>query len=150
MPIYQAGSASSRIRQSKHTSAQRRIEVLQAEREVRERVRNAWEQLRAARAIIESSEAQVRANEIALEGVRQEADVGSRTTLDVLDAEQELLDSQVELVRAQRDEYVAGFELLSAVGRGTASALGLPVETYDPERNYNRATNTWFGWGVGD
>ena len=151
VPIYQSGSVSSRIRQSKHISAQRRIEVLQAEREVREQIRNAWEELRAARAIIDSSQAQVRANEIALEGVRQEADVGSRTTLDVLDAEQEFLDSQVELVRAQRNEYVAGFQLLAAIGRGTAAALNLPVDTYDPERNYRRATNTWFGWwGVDD
>ena len=150
VPIYQSGAVSSRIRQSKHISAQRRIEVLQAEREVREQIRNAWEELRAARAIIDSSQAQVRANEIALEGVRQEADVGARTTLDVLDAEQEFLDSQVELVRAQRNEYVAGFQLLAAVGRGTAAALGLPVDAYDPERNYDRARNTWFGWGVGD
>ena len=150
VPIYQSGAVSSRIRQAKHVNSQRRIEVLQAEREVREAVRNAWEGLRAARAIIEASNAQILANEIALEGVRQEAEVGSRTTLDVLDAEQELLDSQVDLVLAERDAYVAGFQLLTAVGRGTATALGLPVDLYDPERNYRRATNTWFGWSVDD
>ncbi|MFN3232196.1 MAG: TolC family outer membrane protein [Alphaproteobacteria bacterium] len=150
IPIYQSGAVSSRIRQAKQIKSQRRIEVLQAERETREDVRNAWENLRASTSTIGANEAQVEANNIALEGVRQEADVGSRTTLDVLDAEQELLDSQVELVRAQRDEYVAAFALLVSMGRATAAALNLPVEQYNPNENYDRARNTWFGWSVGD
>ncbi|MEN3950423.1 TolC family outer membrane protein [Iodidimonas sp. SYSU 1G8] len=150
VPIYQAGVTSSRIRQAKQVSAQRRMQAIQAERETRESVNVAWEQLRAAQAIIESSESQVRANGIALEGVRQELEVGSRTTLDVLDAEQEALDAQVQLVRANRDEYVASFRLLAAMGRGTAQALNLPVQQYDPEAYYERATNTWFGWGTED
>jgi outer membrane protein len=150
VPIYQAGVVDSRIRQAKQITAQRRMLAIQAERETREAVSIAWEQLRAARATIESSEAQVRANAIALEGVRQEQEVGSRTTLDVLDAEQEYLDAQVQLVRARRDEYVAAFQLLAAMGRGTAQALNLPVETYDPQRYYDHATSTWFGWGTGD
>jgi len=150
IPLYQSGAVSSRIRQARHIQSQKRIEVLQAERETREDVRNAWENLRASTATIEASEAQVNANRIALEGVRQEAEVGSRTTLDVLDAEQELLDSQVELVRAQRDQYVASFQLLAAMGRVTARALSLPVEYYDPQRNYDRARNTWFGWSIED
>lgn len=149
-PLYQGGAASSRIRQAKHTKSQRRIEVLEAEREVVEAVRNAWETLRAARSITESSKAQVRANEIALDGVRQEAEVGSRTTLDVLDAEQETLDSQVTLVRAERDAYVAGYQLLAAIGRVNATYLDLPVEAYDPTRNYRRAKGSWYGWAVDD
>ncbi len=150
VPIYQAGVTSSRIRQAKQVSAQRRMQAIQAERETRESVNIAWEQLRATQAIIESSESQVRANGIALEGVRQELEVGSRTTLDVLDAEQEALDAQVQLVRANRDEYVASFQLLAAMGRGTAQALNLPVQHYNPEAYYERATNTWFGWGTED
>ena len=106
--------------------------------------------LRAARDIIASSKAQVEANRIALEGVRQEQEVGSRTTLDVLDAEQEALDAEVQLVRARREEYVASFQLLSAMGRATAEALNLPVERYDPTQYYDHATGSWFGWGTGE
>jgi outer membrane protein len=150
VPIYAAGVTSSRIRQAKQVNAQARMQTIETERLIRERVANAWERLRAARAIIESSNAQVDANKIALEGVRQEQEVGSRTTLDVLDAEQELLDAEVNLVRAQREEYVAQFQLLSAMGRATAEALNLPVERYDPEKYYNHATGSWFGWGTGE
>ncbi len=150
VPIYAAGVTSSRIRQAKQINSQRRMQAIETERQIRERVSNAWERLRAARAIIESSKAQVDANKIALDGVRQEQEVGSRTTLDVLDAEQEALDAEVELVRARREEYVASFQLLSAMGRATAEALNLPVERYDPERYYDHATGSWFGWGTGD
>ena len=148
--LYQGGAASSRIRQAKYIASQRRLEVLQVEREVGELVRNGWESFRAARSIIVSSKAGVRANEIALEGVRQEAEVGSRTTLDVLDAEQELLDAQVTLARADRDAYFAGYRLLASVGRATATYLGLPVEHYDPEDSHSRARNMWYGWATED
>jgi outer membrane protein TolC len=77
--------------------------------------------------------------------VRQEAAVGSRTTLDVLDAEQELLNAQVALVGAQRNEYVAGFRLLSAIGRLTAHDLKLPVDYYDPGKHYDEVRNKWWG-----
>ncbi|MEL7029001.1 MAG: TolC family protein, partial [Pseudomonadota bacterium] len=122
----------------------------QADRQVDEQVRNAWESLAASRAVIVSAQEQVRANEIAFEGVEQEASVGSRTTLDVLDAEQELLDSRVSLVQAERNEYVAGFALLAAVGELTAQRLNLDVETYDPTRNTKRAKRGWIGFGVND
>jgi outer membrane protein len=150
VPIYAAGVTSSKIRQAKQLNSQARMQAIETEREVREAVSNAWERLRAARAIIDSSKAQVDANKIALDGVRQEQEVGSRTTLDVLDAEQEMLDSEVQLVRAQRDEYVASFQLLSAMGRATAQALNLPVEQYDPGKYYDHATGSWFGWGIGE
>lgn len=146
--LYKGGATSSRIRQAKYLAAQRRIEVIQSERIVRELVKNSWEGLRASKATIESSEAEVDANVIALEGVRQEAEVGSRTTLDVLDAEQELLDSRVELVRAMRNEYVAAFRLLASVGRANAAYLPLQVDQYNPETNYKKATRRWFGWGT--
>ena len=90
-------------------------------------------------------QAQIRANEIALEGVEREALVGSRTVLDVLDAEQALLDSRVSLVGAQRDEVVARFALLAAIGTLTARDLKLNVELYDPERNYKGVRDQWFG-----
>ncbi len=148
MPLYQSGSVSSRIRQSRQTENQRRMEVVAAERNVVEQVRNAWENYREATARIVSSEDQVTANDIALEGVRQESEVGSRTTLDVLDAEQELLDSRVSLVRAQRDQYVAAYALLSVIGKLTAEALQLDVSHYNPDRNTSDVENRFFGWGI--
>jgi outer membrane protein len=150
VPIYAAGVTSSRIRQAKQINSQRRMQAIETERGIREAVSIAWERLRAARDIIASSKAQVEANRIALEGVRQEQEVGSRTTLDVLDAEQEALDAEVQLVRARREEYVASFQLLSAMGRATAEALNLPVERYDPTQYYDHATGSWFGWGTGE
>eukprot|EP00657_Telonema_sp_P-1_P001330 TRINITY_DN1312_c0_g2_i1.p1 TRINITY_DN1312_c0_g2~~TRINITY_DN1312_c0_g2_i1.p1 ORF type:complete len:326 (-),score=63.88 TRINITY_DN1312_c0_g2_i1:127-1104(-) len=114
VPLYAGGARYSDIRRAKQLRSQRLMEIRQAERVAQERVFVAWDQYRAAVGQITSSEAQVRASEIALEGVRQEAYVGSRTTLDVLNAEQELLNARVALVRAQRDEFVAAYSLVSA------------------------------------
>ena len=144
IPIYQQGQVSSRVRAAKQQANQRRIQIEEARRQTKEDTIEAWEDLETARAQIESFEAGVRANEIALEGVRQENEVGARTILDILDAEQELLDSQVNLVRAQRDELVAGYALLSALGRLTAEELQLSVDPYDPEGAYKAVRDTWF------
>ena len=107
----------------------------------------AWRALETARAQIASFESQVNAARIALEGVQQEAAVGSRTVLDILDAEQELLDARVSLVRAQRDEVVASYQVVSAIGRLTAMDLGLPVEYYDVEKHYEEVRDKWWGTG---
>lgn len=150
IPLYQSGAEYSAIRAARQTNNANRIRIAETERQIREAVAVAWDALVSTQSVITSSEEQVRANEIAFEGVQQEAQVGSRTTLDVLDAEQELLDSRVSLVRAQRDEQVAAYSLLSAMGELTAEDLGLPVEYYDPARHYR---NTWWlpiGWGVGE
>ncbi|HBA43312.1 MAG TPA: hypothetical protein DDW95_04915 [Alphaproteobacteria bacterium] len=138
VPLYQSGAVYSSVRQARQVNSQRKLEAAQARRQVIEGVHNAWEGLRSARARIVSDEAAVRANRIALDGVRQEAEVGSRTTLDVLDAEQELLNTQVALVRSQRNEYVAAYSLLAAIGGLTAGQIGLPVEIYDPVEHYDR------------
>jgi len=148
IPLYQSGSVSSNIRQSRQIENQRRLEAVSMERLIVERVQNAWESYREATARIVSSEDQVMANDIALEGVRQESEVGSRTTLDVLDAEQELLDSRVSLVRAQRDQYVAAYGLLAAIGTLTADKMQLDVTQYDPDRNRENVENKFFGWGI--
>lgn len=150
IPLYQSGSQYSAIREAKHLESQQRLLMADTQRQVEEAVRNAWEQLRATRAAIASNREQVRANEIALDGVRQEAQVGSRTTLDVLDAEQELLDSQVSLVSAERDEYVAAYSLLSATGQLSARDLGLSVQLYDPTDNYDDVKHQLIGWGTND
>jgi len=138
VPLYQAGSVSSNIRRQKQIRSQRMLQIAEARRQVINNVRVAWEQVRAARSTIEASASQVSANEIALEGVRQEAAVGSRTTLDVLDAEQELLNARVTLVRSQRDSIVAAYALMNAIGLLTAVNLGLDVEYYDPTDYYDQ------------
>lgn len=150
IPLYQSGAEYADVRRAKQVSSQRRLQIVSAERQVMQNVRVAWENYRAAQASIEATAAQVRANEIALEGVRQEASVGARTTLDVLNAEQILLDSRVNLVTARRNEYVAGFGVLEAVGRLNAVSLALPVELYNPEEYYKSVKWKFIGWGTGD
>ncbi len=150
VPLYQSGSAYSALRQARQTRSQRLLEIEVARRSVEERVTQAWESRQTALAEIAARRAEVRANEIALDGVRQEAQVGARTILDVLDAEQELLDARVALVRAERDDYVAAFTLLTAIGRLSAQNLKLPVQFYDPDANYRRIRDKLFGGDVDD
>ena len=147
IPLYQQGAVSSRIREARQITNQRRIEIEEARRRTGQESISAWEGLQTARAQIRSFESGVRAAEIALEGVRQENQVGARTILDILDAEQELLDSQVDLVRSQRDEIVAGFQVLSAIGQLTARDLELAVDVYNPEIDYLNVRNAWFSLG---
>lgn len=148
VPIYQGGSVSSRVREAKETHSQRRIEVVTTRRQVRAAVISAWGQLESATAQIRSDRAQVNANQIALSGVREEANVGQRTVLDVLDAQQELLNAQVSLINSQRNEIVAAYALLSAVGKLKAEKLRLPVKIYDPLLHYSQVRNKWFGLGL--
>lgn len=146
MPLYTGGARHSDIRRAKQIRSQNLLLIQAAERQVMEQVSIAWDQFRATTSSIESIEAQVRANAIALEGVRQEAAVGSRTTLNVLDAEQKLLDSNVQLVRAKRNQYVAAYGLLASVGSLTASNMALDVEAYDPNKNTRKIRWKLFGW----
>ncbi len=146
VPIYQAGEVSARVRQSQDIELQRRQEVDQARQAVRADVVSAWGQVVAARAALVSDRAAVQANRIALEGVRAEEQVGQRTVLDVLDAEQALLDSQVSLVTSRRDLVVASYALLAAIGRLTPSDLRLPTDTYDPDVHYRDVKNRPFGF----
>ena len=147
VPLYQSGSVWSQARQARETQNERRIRIDESRRDVIEEVTQAWEALQTSRARIQSDGDQVRANEIALEGVREETTVGARTILDVLDAEQELLDSRVSLVRAERDEYVAAHRLKLAVGRLSARHLGLAVDLYDPGSHYQAVRGKLFGFG---
>jgi outer membrane protein len=149
MPLYEAGATYSLVRQRRETRLQRQLDVDDRRRQVRESVTRAWEAVETARGNITALQAQVEANRVALDGVTQEAEVGARTTLDVLDAEQELLDSQVNLVRAKRDEFVAGVQLRAATGRFDARNIGLAVDLYDPTKHYGDVRNKWFGFGGG-
>lgn len=147
IPLYEAGATHSRVREAKERVSQRRQDIETQRRFAAQDATTAWRALETARSQIAAFESQVRAAEIALEGVQQEAAVGSRTVLDILDAEQELLDARVSLVRALRDEVVASYQLLAAVGRLTAADLDLPVEIYDVEEHYEEVRDKW--WGVG-
>lgn len=148
VPIFQGGGDAARVREARHTANQRRLEVEQAVRASREAAIRAWEGLVTARSSIQSRQSQVRAADIALEGVRQEATVGSRTVLDTLDAEQELLDARVQLVRAQRDELVAAFQVLAATGQLTAARLNLPVQSYNIDDHYQSTRSRFWGTSV--
>ncbi|MDD3446125.1 MAG: TolC family outer membrane protein, partial [Zavarzinia sp.] len=131
VPLYQSGAEYATVRQNQQTASQRLSQVTEAQRGVIEAASNAYEQYQAAREVIVAQQQAVAANTLALEGVRQEAAVGSRTVLDVLDAERELLNSRVTLIRAQGTEYAAAFQLLSAVGRLSAENLSISGDHYD-------------------
>lgn len=145
VPIYQQGTVYSQLREARQLAAEARHKIDKERRDAREKAMRAWEALESARAQIESFEAQIRATEVALEGVEREAAVGSRTVLDVLDAEQEVVDAKVSLVRAQRDEMVAVFEIKEAMGEMTASKLNLRVDLYDPGAHYEEVRDKWVG-----
>jgi outer membrane protein len=148
VPLYEAGSVYSAVRQQKHVASQRRIQIIEAGRAVREGVTQSWASYVAAGQSITSAKSQVSAAALALEGVQQEYLVGSRTTLDVLDAELELVNAQITLVGAERDRAVAGYQILGSIGWLTAEHLRLAVDLYDPEENYRNVKNKWFGTGA--
>jgi outer membrane protein len=146
-PLFQGGSAGAQIRQSQARLSQAQERVIETERGVIAQTRSAYAAWRASNEVIKSSDVAVSANKLALEGVRAENSVGTRTILDILDAEQELLNSQVELVRAQRNSYVAGFTLLASMGDAEYTDLGLEGGAlYDPNVNYDRVRKSIWDW----
>jgi len=145
IPIYQQGTEYSTIRQAKETANRSRLLVDDTRRSVVDSAASAFESYQTTLAQIESLRDEVKSSEIALEGVEQEATVGARTVLDVLDAEQELLDGQVTLVQARRDAIVAAYQLMQALGRLTAQDLGLPVDIYDYDSHYVEVSGKLWG-----
>jgi outer membrane protein len=145
VPLYQGGAEYAQIRQAKETLGQRRVDLDNQRDVVQQTVVQAWGQLLAAKAQIQSTQAQVDASEIALNGVREEARVGQRTTLDVLNAQQELVNARVAVVQAQRDRVVASYTLLASVGRLSPQVLGLKVPVYDPAIHYHQVRDSWIG-----
>jgi outer membrane protein len=145
IPVYQGGAEYATIRQAKETLQQRRTDLDTARDQARQTLVQSWGQLEASKAQIQATTAQVTAAEIALNGVREEARVGQRTTLDVLNAQQELVNARVALVTAQRDRVVASYTLLAASGRLSARMLSLDVPIYDPVVHYHQVRDTWFG-----
>ncbi len=148
IPLFQGGRPAALQRQAQARASAALENIVATERDVIAQVRSAWSSWQAALAIIESSQTAVSAAELSLEGVRAENSIGNRTVLDVLNAEQELLTSRVELVTARRNAYVAGFSLLAAMGRAEARDLGLLSEgvLYDPIENYDRVRDRIWDW----
>ena len=145
VPIYQGGSEYSQIRQAKETLGQRRHDLDVARDQSRLTAAQAWAQLDAAKGAIISSQAQVKSSEAALNGVREEARLGQRTTLDVLNAQQELVNARVALVTAQRDRVVNSYTVLAAVGRLSPAVLSLRVDSYNSQVHYHQVRDAWFG-----
>jgi outer membrane protein len=145
IPVYQGGAEYSLIRQSKETLAQQRLVLEQTRDQTRANTVTAWGQLVAGKAQVASAQAQVTASEVALNGVREEAKAGQRTTLDVLNAQQALVNARVALVTAQHDRVVASYAVLSAVGRLSPQVLGLATTVYDPSVHYQQVRDSWFG-----
>jgi outer membrane protein len=147
VPIYQGGAEQAAIRQAKQRHAQAQLNVVVTDRQVREVVAASWNTYQAALANITSNEATAKSNEIAATGVSKEQRVGGRTVLDVLNAQQELLNAQVALVTSRRDATVAAFQVLAVSGLLTAKSLGLKVAIYDPLANYENNATRWIGFG---
>jgi outer membrane protein len=145
IPLYQAGYNYSQIREARDRwAADDKLEI-EAEREVRQQVDAAWEDVISAKAQQQSYNAQIHANQIALNDTIKEVTVGTRTRLDTLNADQELFQSQVDLVGADHDELLATFQLETAIGAFTPQALGLDVAPYDPGPARNAVSREWFG-----
>jgi outer membrane protein len=148
IPLYQGGQPAAQVRQSQARESQAIEAVTEVERGIVAQTRAAYASYQASNEVIVSSQSAVDANTLSLEGVRAENSVGNRTILDILNAEQELLNSQVQLVTARRNSYVAGFSLLAAMGQAEARDLGLEGGAlYDPVANYNRVKSRIWDWG---
>jgi outer membrane protein len=145
VPIYEGGATSSRVRQAKETAGQKRFDVDASRVELLSLVRANWGALQAAKTQIAAVQAQIEAAERALYGVREEAKAGQRTTLEILNAQQELLNARIALVAAQRDRVVASYSVLAAIGRLSARQLDLAVTGYDPSLHFDQIKGSWGG-----
>ncbi len=145
VPIYQGGRVSAQVRQSKESLGQARIEVDVSRDSVRAAVTSAWTQYTAARESVDANRALVSAAQLALNGVIEERNVGQRTTLDVLNAQNDVIDAQINLATAQHDVVVASYAILSAIGHLSVERLGLQVAKYQPEEHYKAVKDKWIG-----
>lgn len=147
VPLFQGGAPAARVRQAQARQSSALETAIATERSVIAQTRSAYANYASAQRVIESSRVAVDANRLSLEGVRAENSVGTRTILDILNAEQELLNTQVQLVTAERDAYVAGFTLLASMGRAEAADLGLDGGIlYNPQTNFERVRRKWSDW----
>jgi outer membrane protein len=145
IPIYQGGRVSAQVRQSKESLGQARIEVDVSRDQVQAAVTSAWSQYIAARESVSANRELVSAAQLALNGVIEERNVGQRTTLDVLNAQADVINAQINLASSERDVVVASYAILSAVGRLSAEHLGLQVQLHNPKEHYNAVKDKWYG-----
>lgn len=145
IPIYQGGAASASVRQAKEKLGQQRILVDSARRSIEQSVVSSWTQMEAAIATIEANKAQLSAANLALNGVVEERRVGQRTTLDVLTAQQTVLDAKEAISQSERNAIVASFSVLASTGKLTIDRLGLHVANYQPEKHYEATKDRWYG-----
>jgi outer membrane protein len=150
VPLYRSGTDYSKARAAQQTYSQRRDELDEARHKAHETADNAWQALMTAQAALDADKSEVGAADEALKGVTEESKVGTRTTLDVLNAEQELLDARIDEVRSQHDRDFAVLQIKAAVGVLTADNLKLPVEPYNPKRHYEDVRNQWAGFSKDD
>ncbi len=148
VPLYEAGLVYSRVREAKQLASQRRIQIIEVTRSVRQAVAAAWGAYTAYRQIIAAAREAVSAARLALEGIRQEFSAGTRTTLDILDAQAAVVTARTTQVNAERNRVVAAYQLIAAIGRLTAYDLRLDVPYYDAEENYRAVRNKWIGTGA--
>ena len=145
VPIYQGGAEYAQVRQAKETLGQQRLLADQVRDQVRQLIVSAWGNLDASRAQILATQAQISSSEVALNGVREEAKVGQRTTLDVLNAQQDLLTARVALVSAQHDAVVNSYQLLEGIGRLTLEFVSPSSQKYEPGVHYQQVRDLWWG-----
>jgi outer membrane protein len=145
IPIYQGGAEYATIRQSKEGLSVQELKADSAREQIRQNVVAAWGLNQASVGVVRAARAAVSANEVALTGVREEAKVGQRTTLDVLNAQQALLQARTTLVQAEHDQVVNSYSLLSAIGRLNIPTLGLAVAEYDPRVHFDQVKSKWIG-----
>ncbi len=146
VPLYQGGREYANIRQTKQTASQRQIQIIEATRSVREQVTAAWYALISSAQAITAAKAQVAAAALALDGINQEYLVGSRTTIDVLNAQQEVLSARLGLISAEYAQMISNYQLLQAMGKLTAKHLALGGGYYDPRDYYDQVKNKWIGY----
>jgi outer membrane protein len=144
-PIYDGGTAASQTRQAKEVSAQSRLVLDQVRNQARTAATGAWVAHEGAKIAVSASESEVRAAGVALQGVQKEAAGGQRTTIDVLNSQQELTSAKARLIGAQRDRVIASYTLLSAIGRLDVKTLGLNTPDYLPEVHYHQVRDAWHG-----
>ena len=147
IPLYDAGTDYAHVREAEQTSVGRRMELEEARHHAHEAAHNAWQTLLTTNAAVKADKLEIEAAARALDGVKAQSRVGTRTILDVLNAEQELLDAKIDMAKSEHDRNLAVLQIKSALGELTADALNLPLTTYSPERHYDDNHAKWVGFG---
>jgi outer membrane protein len=150
VPLYRSGADYSKTRAAEQTASQRRDELDEERHKAHETADNAWQTLQSSQSALDADQLEVDAASDALAGVKEENKIGTRTTLDVLNAEQELLDAQIDQVKSQHDRDLAVLQIRASEGDLTADNLKLPVAIYDPKKHYEDVRNQWIGFSKDD